>query len=378
MLVRTDDLNQGPRNLETQPKRMRKLTAYLSRLFVTDALILLGVLCLLLWLVNCLRSFEVISVKGQNVLVLALQALLTMPPLVISFFYICIGIGLARAFQALQANKELHIIHTSYGLGSLWRATGVVAGAGVLVMLLLANFIEPYAIRRLNLLNASVAADLVSSTLRPGRFTQVTPGVVILIGGREGDGEIQQFFADDRRNPESRQTYIAESARVAADGEGYVIELRNGTLQYRQSDGRFSEVSFDSYDVGVAQLSQSIGSIDPMLEKDSITLASEAMAKGEWDAYTVLLLSNRMAEGLRIIGMAMMVLAIMGFPSGKRTRFAMPMEVVVMLIAFGERSLSAYSPIGTAAGALVLIAVAGITLLIRTRPRAVRAMEVPL
>ncbi|WEK06591.1 MAG: LptF/LptG family permease [Candidatus Devosia phytovorans] len=355
---------------------MKKLTAYLSRLFVADALILLGVLCLLLWLVNCLRSFEVISVKGQNVLVLALQAMLTMPPLVISFFYICVGIGLARALQQLQANRELHIIHTSYGLGSLWRATGVVAGAGVLVMLLLSNFIEPYAIRRLNLLNASVAADLVSSTLRPGRFTQVTPGVVILIGGREGDGEIQQFFADDRRDPQSRQTYIAESARVAADGEGFVIELRNGTLQYSQSDGRFSEVSFDRYDVSVAQLSQSIGSIDPMLEKDSLTLVREALSSGEWNAYAVLLLSNRMAEGLRVIGMALMVLAIMGFPNGRRMRLGLPMEVIVMLIAFGERSLSAYSPIGTAAGALIMIAVAGAALLIRIRPRRAPTVEV--
>ena len=78
------------------------------------------------------------------------------------------------------------------------------------------------AYRRLNLLSASVAADLVSSTLKPGRFTQVTPGVVLLIGGRSGDGEIQEFFADDRRDPLMRRTYIAESARVSTDGENYV------------------------------------------------------------------------------------------------------------------------------------------------------------
>jgi lipopolysaccharide export system permease protein len=102
---------------------MKRLTAYLARMFVTDALILFGVVCFLLWLVNCLRSFDVVSVKGQSIWVLAVQALYTMPPLAIAFFYVCVGIGLARALQALQANKELHIIHTSYGLGSLWRAT---------------------------------------------------------------------------------------------------------------------------------------------------------------------------------------------------------------------------------------------------------------
>ena len=38
--------------------------------------------------------------------------------------------------------------------------------------------------------------------------------------------------------------------------------------------------------------------------------------------------------------------------------------------AFGERGISAYSPLGTATGALAMIVIAGVALLIRTRPRA--------
>ena len=348
---------------------MKRLTAYLARLFMTDALILYGVVCFLLWLVNCLRSFDVVSVKGQSVWVLAVQALYTMPPLAIAFFYVCIGIGLARALQALQANKELHIIHTSYGLGSLWRATAVVAGAGVVGVLLLSNFVEPYAYRRLNALSASVAADLVSSTLRPGRFTQVTPGVVLLIGGRGQDGEIREFFADDRRDPEMRRTYVAKSARVASDGQAYVLELRDGSLQYNSKTGRFSEVTFGRYDVNVDQLSQPIGLTDPLLERDSASLVAEALASGTWRQDVLMLLGNRAAEGLRVIGMAMMVLALLGFPSGRRARVPVPMEAGVLLIAFGERGLSAYSPLGTATGALAMIVVAGVALLLRTRSR---------
>lgn len=350
--------------------RMKRLTAYLARLFVTDALILFGVVCFLLWLVNCLRSFDVVSVKGQSIWVLGVQALYTMPPLAIAFFYVCVGIGLARALQALQTNKELHIIHTSYGLGSLWRATAVVAGAGVVCVLLLSNFVEPAANRRLNALSASIAADLVSSTLRPGRFTQVTPGVVLLIGGRGPNGEIREFFADDRRNPEMRRTYIAESARVASDGQTYVLELRNGSLQYNSDTGRFSQVTFSRYDINVDQLSQPISKTDPMLERDTLTLVAEAMQTGTWRPALLTLLANRMAEGLRVIGMAMMVLALMGFPSGRRARIPVPMEAGVLLIAFGERGISAYSPLGTATGALAMIVIAGVALLIRTRPRA--------
>lgn len=350
---------------------MKRLTAYLARLFVTDAVILFGVVCFLLWLVNCLRSFDVVSVKGQGILTLAAQGLLTMPPLTIAFFYVCIGIGLARALQSLQANRELHIIHTSHGLPSLWSATAIVAGAGVVGVLLLSNFLEPYANRRLNLLSASVAADLVSSTLKPQRFTQVTPGVVLLIGGRSGDGEIQEFFADDRRDPQVRRTYIAESARVSSDGENYVLELRNGTLQNTEPNGRFSEITFGRYDISVERLSQPVGEANPMYEKDSVTLISEAMAGNGWTQELMSLLGNRAAEGLRVIGICMVVLALSGFPSGRRSRFNIPMEAVVMLIAFGERGLSAYSPLGPSTGALIMIAGGGIALALKTRRRAI-------
>lgn len=350
---------------------MRRLTSYLSRLFLTDAMILFGVVCFLLWLVNCLRAFDVVSVKGQGIFTLATQGLLTMPQLAVAFFYICIGIGLARALQALQANRELHIIHTSYGLSSLWRATGVVAIVGVAFVLLLSNFLEPAANRRLNQLTASIAADLVSSTLKPQRFTQVTPGVVLLIGGRAGGGEIREFFADDRRDPQTRRTYVAESARVSTDGENYIIELRDGSLQYTEADGRFSEITFGRYDINVERLSQPIGSPNPIYEQDSVSLITNALSSGNWPADMVNLLSVRFSEGLRVLGLCMVVLAISGFPSGKRSRLMIPMEAMVLLLAFGERGMSAYSPMGPATGAVLMIIAGGVTLFIRARPRRV-------
>ena len=349
---------------------MKRLTAYLTRLFVTDAMILFGIVCFLLWLVNCLRSFDVVSVKGQGILTLAVQGLLTMPQLCIAFFYVCIGIGLARALSALQANRELHIIHTSHGLGSLWRATAMVAGIGVICVLALSNFVEPYANKRLNILTASVAADLISSTLKPQRFTQVTPGVVLLIGGRSGDGEITEFFADDRRDP-TRRTYVAESARVTTDGENYIVALRNGSLQYTEADGRFSEISFGTYDINVERLSQPIGAGDPIYETNSAELIAQAMLSGEWTEQLITQLGNRASEGLRVIGICLVVLAMSGFPSGRRSRFQIPLEAVVLLIAFGERGISAYSPLGTGTGAMLMIVIGGLALLWRARTRRV-------
>ncbi len=348
---------------------MRKLTTYLARLFAVDAVILFGVVCFLLWLVNCLRSFEVVSVKGQNFGTLAVQALYTMPPLALSFFYICVGIGMVRALMALQTSHELHIVHISRGLGGLWRATALVAGLAVAAVLLLAHYVEPQANKRLNFLSASVAADLVSSTLRPNRFTQATPGVILLIGGREADGEIREFFADDRRDPEQRRTYIAENARVSTDGDQYIIELRNGALQYTSVNGRYSEIRFARYDLSVESLSQPALAVDRLGETDSFELIGEAISTGTLSEAALKRLLDRSVEALRVIGMCLMVLAMAGFPSGRRARVRLPLEAIVMLVAFGERGISAYSPLGTGTGAFLMIAGSLAVLAMRLWPR---------
>jgi len=349
---------------------MRRLTAYLARLFAVDALILFGVVCFLLWLINCLRAFDVVSVKGQGMLTLAFQGLLTMPPLALVFFYVCVGIGMARALQALQTNHELHIIHTSHGLSGLWRATAAVAGIGVVCVMLLANFIEPWSRARLEVLNAAVAADLVSSTLKPKRFIQVTPGVVMLIGGRSGSGEITEFFADDRRDPLNRRTYIAKSANVAADGDNFVLQLRDGSLQYLDAEGRFSEISFVRYDLGVERIAQPLAASESLLQMDTPTLIGRAMTDG-WNEQIIKRLNERLAEMLRVIGICLLVLALAGFPSGKRARIALPLEVGVLMLAFVERGIGAYSPLGPATGAVMMIVAALVIIAVRTWPRPV-------
>lgn len=355
---------------------MRKLTSYLARLFATDALILFGVACLLLWLVNCLRSFEVVSVKGQGFGTLALQAFYGMPPLALSFFYICVGIGMVRALSALQNSHELHIIHTSNGIAGLWRATVVTITTAVMAALLLAHVVEPWANRQLNVLSASVAADLVSSTLKPNRFTQATPGVVMLIGGREDGGTINEFFADDRRDPQTRRTYIAKTARVMALDDNYVLELRDGVLQYTGADGRYSEIRFGRYDVNVESLSQPGARRDALAERGSLELVSEALESGTWAPNVVKRLLDRSAEALRVIGLCLLVLSVAGFPSGRRTRIRLPMEAIVMIVAFGERGISAYSPLGSGTGAILLLVAAAIILAFRLWPRRLHA-EVP-
>ena len=60
---------------------MARLSRYLLRLFWSEAMALFAVAAFLLFLIQCLRLFDLVSDKGQNVLTLIGQALLTMPGL---------------------------------------------------------------------------------------------------------------------------------------------------------------------------------------------------------------------------------------------------------------------------------------------------------
>lgn len=363
---------------------MSRLTRYLVGLFWSNALLFAGVASVLIWLIQCLRVFDVVSVKGQNLLTLIGQALLTMPPLLIVFLYVCLGIGMGRALRDLQLSQELHAIHSSRRLGALFGAVGVFIALGAMLLLLLTNVVEPMAQRRLSEWQASIAADLVGRTLRPHRFSEVTPGVVIVIGGRQGVGEITDFFVDDSRDPAMRRTYIAKSANVSQDENGYVLNLRDGYLQYTTDKLAFSQITFSSYDVSLDRLTDPSVNRDPLAESSSFDIVQDGLSTGTWSEGAIKMLINRTAEGLRIVGICLLVASLAAFPTGKRLRFVLPLEASVLAAAFGERLITTYVPglYAPFAGAVVMIVVALVILGFKLRidqwfggiPRRVEAM----
>jgi len=302
-------------------------------------LALLGVMLGLLFLVQCLKIFDVIVVQNQNIFTLAGQALLAMPPLAIAMTNVCMGIGMVRALGALQASHELHIIHASRQLGGLFAGVAAFAIGGALIILVLANLLEPWSNHRLSQWAASVAADIVGRTLTPHRVSQVVPGITIVIGGREGAGNITDFFADDRRDPEMRRTYTAKTAKVGTDKDGYVLLLNDGSLQYMSAEKDFSQIAFKSYNVGLNKLTEQVDNKDNLAESTSIDLVRRGMATG-WTDDIVRRLLQRMAEGARAIGMVVFIAALTVFPHARRGRGRVPMELVPIIAAYADKTIT--------------------------------------
>lgn len=350
---------------------MHRLSLYLVRLFTRQTLTLLGIMLGLLFLVQCLKIFDLIAVQGQDLGTLFGQALLTMPLLGIVLAYVCMGIGLVRALGNLQASQELHIIHANRQLGALIGAIAIFAGVGAVIVLFFSNFVQPWASHRLDDWSASIAADVVGRTLTPHRFSEVIPGVTIVIGGRQGTGDITDFFADDARDPGMRRTFIAKSAKVGTDQNGYVLELHDGSLQYLSKANDFSQVSFKTYNVALGKFAQAAGNEDDVMARNSWEIVADAMA-GNFPLDAQRTLYDRLAQGVRVIAMCVFMGALAGFPHARRGRNWIPLELVALGAAYAATGINANipgPPLVTNFTGPIVVLVAGLLILFwRLRP----------
>jgi len=341
-------------------------------MFSLEAVTLFSVAAFLLFLVQCLRLFDLVTDRSQGLWALIGQALLGMPSISVVMLYVCFGIALGRGLRGLQNRSELQIIHVSALTPSLRRAIIAFALCGALLLLLITHLVEPASKRSTTNWTASIAADLVSRSMVPGRFTDVFDGVSMSIQSRDHQGRITGFFADDRRDPQSERTYFAKSAIITRDEQGYILRMEDGAIQLLTDAGRFSEISFVRYDLVLDELAATVEEGQPLGETTSLEIIGRALSAGQLDAREFDALIRRSAEGVRVIVMCLFVGALAGFPTGRRTGWQIPIELTVLGAAFIERGLTTYAPIpkpfDAIGGSLVVLAIGLGVVLVRRGP----------
>lgn len=349
---------------------MSRLRLYLLRIFVRDALILVGLAATIILLVQCLKVMDPSALRGSNLGQLFLQAVLGMPSLMMVFLFLCVAVALARALRQLEATRELHIIHASRRVSALWGAILTYTFGGAALAVLLAHIVVPATLHQGNQIRAQLAAELLGRSLVPNRFATVAKDVTITVGGRGANGQIRSFFADDARDPVVRRTYVAETAVLTADDRGYVLQLYKGAVQYRTNKLQFSEISFDRYDMVLDSLINTRSSSERIEEITSTELVSRAMSAGGWDRRMIEALVERTVEATRLIALCLFVAALAGLPTGRRHRKGLPLEIVTVLVAFVERGISTYATGGAlapASGSVLLLTLAATIIVWRTR-----------
>lgn len=325
----------------------------------------------LLFLIQCLRLFDLVTTRGQNLFTLVGQAALGMPSLAIVVLYVCFGIGLGRALRNLQDRSELQVIHGSALTTPLMRAVVAYALGGSLVLLSLSHIVDPMSVKSLRNWSESIAADLVSRSMIPHRFTEVVDGVSMIIGSRDSQGQITDFFADDTRELGTRRTYFARTALITRDEQGFILRMHDGAIQTLPEGERMSQIAFTRYDLALDELTGDVETGDALASVTSLEIVGKLLNGGKLTRAENRLLSRRSVEAGRVLAICLLVAALAAFPTGNRRKTRAPIELVVLGAAFLERGLSSYiplpQPLDLAFGPGLLLTIALVILAVRFR-----------
>lgn len=217
-----------------------------------------------IWITQALRDIDLMTSRGQTVLVFLGITGLIIPMLVMVIAPIALMIAVMHAIGRLSNDSEL-IVMNAAGMSPwvLFRPFLYMAVMVSVVMTVIGSWLGPLGLQTLNDWANDVRADLVTNIVQPGRFNGFERGLTFHVRERLPNGVLQGVFVDDRRNPRERATFLAEQGTLVKDERGTFLVLETGSVQRLEGPSQSGKqkdpaiVKFERYALDLAQASTS-------------------------------------------------------------------------------------------------------------------------
>jgi lipopolysaccharide export system permease protein len=233
---------------------MLRIERYVFR--TTTMAFLAGLVALtgIVWVTQALRQIDLLTNKGQSLVVFLTITGLTLPSMVAIIAPVALFAGVLYSLNRLNGDSELVVMSASgVSPGRLLRPFLVLFA---LVFALVAGLyleVMPRSFDAIETLTALIRADFITNFARPGAFNELGQGFIFHYRARGPDGSLRGVFMQDRRDPANITTYISEVGKTATrDGETYLV-LSKGTYQRPESSGDSAIVTFDDYAIDLSQ-----------------------------------------------------------------------------------------------------------------------------
>jgi lipopolysaccharide export system permease protein len=209
------------------------------------------------WVTESLRQVDLLTTKGQTLLIFLALTGLTLPSLAAIVAPIALFIGVVFTLNRMNSDSELVVLNASgVSPGRLIRPFLVLSFATALATGALTLWATPASLSEVGNLLMKIRADFLTRVIREGTFAELDQGFVFHYHERAPDGSLRGIFIEDRRDPQHVNIYLARKGETSArDAENFLI-LENGMIQ-RSSDGGAAPatVSFVRYAIDLAQFS---------------------------------------------------------------------------------------------------------------------------
>lgn len=316
-MVNPDERNAG----------LKLIERYIFRRALIGLLVATGGLVGVVWVAQAFREVDVVTSKGQGVWLYLGVTSLGVPSLAAAVLPVALLMALAWAIHSFNNDSELVVINASGASKAVVAKPFLLLALAVsLVVWALALSVGPQTMRALRAIITSVNADLVSTLVREGDFTELGSGLTVHIGARQPGGVLSGILILDRRKSEETLTYLASEGRVESVAEGAFLLLENGELQrtVKRSDA-LSTIAFDSYTFDLTSLTAgptlSYSSSREIPTRDLVEPPLDHPLYQTRPGLYRAELHNRATSGLYPIAFALMILAVAGNARSTRGSF---------------------------------------------------------
>lgn len=252
---------------------MIRIERYLFRTAATACVSGLVVLTGVVWVTQALRQIDLITSKGQTILIFLMMTGLALPSLVAIIAPVALFAGILYTLNKLNGDSELVVMSAS-GVSPLRLLRPMALLSGLVFAVVAALYIQvlPWSFGAIETLTTFVHADFIANFARPGAFSQLENGFVFHFRDRTPDGALHGVFMQDMRDPSKVTTYIAEVGKTVDRGGTSYLQLSKGVLLRPQSAGDSAMVTFDDYTIDLSQFIHAVGAVKRPRERSTAQL----------------------------------------------------------------------------------------------------------
>jgi lipopolysaccharide export system permease protein len=347
--------------------RFGLLDRYILKIAAGAAVILLVGLTSVIWVTQALREVDLITGKGQTVLIFFTVTLLSLPALIAGIAPVALFMATLYTLNKLNSDSEL-IVMNAAGVAprrltrpfvALTLITGALVGWMALVVM-------PAGFRSLRDLITLIRADFVANVVKEGQFVSLDSGVTFHYREKQGQA-LLGIFMQDRRDPNQPAVYIAERGQSAeADGNSFLM-LEKGTIQRESRNQNSSSIiSFERYALNLSALTGDSdgaggGDGDKVVYKPRERTTWALLTQDTKEPYYKLQegrfraeLHNRLSAPLYPIAFMLVAFAILGEARTTRQGRAAAIQIAIFLVgairigAYAAWTASVRSPLAAA------------------------------
>ena len=279
------------------------------------------------WVVKAFQGVDLITTKGQSVLLYLYMTTLGVPTLISVILPIAMLLGVMNCINGMNNDSELVVINASGASQSVILRPLITLGLLIaMIVMAISLFSGPSSLAQLRNFITKVRSDLVSVIIKEGEFNKIGKNLIFHIAERSSGGILKGVFVQDERSKKEIFTYLArEGTIIKQDGNAFML-LKDGEIQRTsRKTSNISIIKFDSYAFDLSSLAGSKEAGTSLEELSTRELLYPDKNSGNFKRRPGAMraeLHNRLTAGLYPFAFILIVLAISGRARSTRQGYA--------------------------------------------------------